>query len=347
MTRADLLRSWIKPLAEKALPMGDEMDGRDILITGGTGFVGSWVVSLLLGLRELGVDVRPLVLARRPESIRARLDGLDTSSVKTISVDLTDPAALFPHAELVIHAAGDVSTGNTEAMERALVDGTRLVADLAGRSGTKKFLFVSSGAVYGPSKEGRPFKEDHQGAPDPCGPDLYGNGKRWGEALSVLRGRWGMKVSIARCFAFSGAFLPLNGRFALGDFLSDGLVGKPIKVKGTGKPLRSYMDGGDMALWLLKILLDGRAGRPYNVGSTDGRPIGEVASVVADLCGSRVEIEGGPDGRGDYVPCVERAATELGLECTVSFEESLRRMVIWNGGGLDESERLDSFLPGG
>nr|WP_321500578.1 NAD(P)-dependent oxidoreductase [uncultured Dethiosulfovibrio sp.] len=224
-------------------------------------------------------------------------------------MDLTDPSASIPHAELVIHAAGDVSTGNTEAMERPLVDGTRLVADLAGRSGTKKFLFVSSGVVYGASKEGRPFKEDHQGAPDSCGSDLYGNGKRWGETLSVLRGRSGMKVSIARCFAFPGAFLPLNGRFALGDFLADGLAGKTIKVKGTGKPLRSYMDGGEMALWLLKTLLDGRAGRLYNVGSPDGRPIGEVPSVVADI----------------------------GLECTVSFEESLRRMVIWNGGGLDES----------
>lgn len=345
MTKAELLRSWVMPLAEMALPMADDLTGRDILITGGTGFVGTWLVSLLLAIRELGVDVRPLVLSRNPDAIKARLgDSFDTSKLKTFSADLSDSSSSIPPVELVIHASGDVSVGgDPELMEKSLVDATKLVADAAGRSGTEKFLFVSSGAVYGPSIDGEPLKEDHPGSPDPCGPDLYGNAKRWGETLSVSLGkRWDMKVSVARCFAFSGAFLPLNGRFALGDFVSDALAGEPVRIKGTGTPLRSYMDGGDMALWLLTVLLKGEFNRPYNVGSPQGLPIMEVASLVSRLCGAELSVEGGADGRGSYVPCTDRAMTELGLECTVSLEESLRRMIIWNGGDLREGQRLDS-----
>ncbi|MCF4113925.1 MULTISPECIES: NAD-dependent epimerase/dehydratase family protein [Dethiosulfovibrio] len=335
--RGDLLRSWLDTLADLAMDLADDLKGSRILLTGGTGFVGTWITSLLMAMKDRGAGFELAILSRKPDVLRSRLGAFfDLSSLELIPSDLTAPPLELPRFDMAIHAAGEISPGVPWPMvEKSLVSATGSVADELGKNGCRRFLFISSGAVYGDSGNPGGVAENYCLAPDPCGGDIYGNAKRWAETLSLMYGRkWGMEVTIARCFAFSGSFLPLNGRFALGNFISDGIKKDPVVVRGTGTPLRSYLDGSDMALWLLTLLVRGKDGRPYNVGSPYPISIGDTATMVADMCGTRVEILNGQDGRGDYYPVTDRIEEDLGLNPTVDLAESIERTIVWNGGNV-------------
>ncbi|HSN13747.1 MAG TPA: NAD-dependent epimerase/dehydratase family protein, partial [Anaeromyxobacteraceae bacterium] len=140
----------------------------------------------------------------------------------------------------------------------------------------------------------------------------------------------GFDAVIARCFAFAGPYLPLDAHYAIGNFVRDALARGPIRVGGDGTPLRSYLYGADLALWLWTLLARGRAARPYNVGSEDAVSIAELARIVARVLdtGRGVEIaKAAVPGRAAerYVPSTRRIREELGLAPTFTLEEAIVR----------------------
>lgn len=336
MAETDIFRRWVYPVAEGYPDLARSLGGKTVLVTGASGFVGSWISAGLLCLAERGVSLRLLALARRPWVLRKRLEPfLDLSPMEDVALDLTDPASSLPRADLIVHAAGDVSPlSEPSALEESLVSATDRVASHAAAAGAGRMLLVSSGAVYGPQPWDMPnVPETFPGDPDGSGLDFYGNAKHRAEELTLLRMRGsGTKAVIARAFAFSGPFLPLSGRFALGNFVRDGLVGGPIRVRGTGRPYRSYLDASEMAFWFLSALVKGEAGRCYNIGSPTPITIEEVARKVGHLCGCDVLVEGGIDRDCSYVPSTARAESELGVRISVDLDESIRRMLHFERG---------------
>ena len=135
---------------------------------------------------------------------------------------------------------------------------------------------------------------------------------------------------IARPFAVVGPGLPLDAHFAIGNFIADAVAGREIVVGGDGRPLRSYLYAGDLAVWLVTLLVRGRSGRAYNVGSDRAIGIGELARLVRSVVpgSGKVSINGTPDPkavRSRYVPSVDRARTELGLAAWTSLEDAIHR----------------------
>jgi dTDP-glucose 4,6-dehydratase len=251
---------------------------------------------------------------------------------------LTDaPAASLTH---VLHLAAETDArlydANPVAEVMTSVEGSRRIAQIARASAAARVLFASSGAVYGPQPTDMDcLAEDVRLAPEPTSTlaaHAYGQGKRMAETLLCLEAsRTGspFSVSLARGFAFSGAHLALDRHFAIGNFVRDAHAGGPVVVGGDGTPLRSYLDGADLARWLLVLLVRGGAQRAYNVGSDDVVSIASLAEEAAAFTGVPVVVRGGPPPAGPpsrYVPSIERARSELGLEVSVPRRESLARM---------------------
>ncbi|MFI0348182.1 MAG: NAD-dependent epimerase/dehydratase family protein [Chthoniobacterales bacterium] len=241
------------------------------------------------------------------------------------------PKGKFSH---VIHA-GTTSSAPVPDLEMldTIIGGTRRTLDFSLACGAERFLFVSSGAVYGklPSDVAH-VSENYLGAPDVMNSvSAYGEGKRAAELLcAIAHQEHGMKTTIARCFAFVGPHLPLDAHFAIGNFVRDGLAGKTILLKSSGASRRSYLYAADLAVWLWTILFKGEVCFPYNVGSNEGVTVKELAEKVASILGQSVSIEkDASQQQTNYVPDTSRAEKELHLKNNFTLEVSIDNYVSW------------------
>lgn len=311
----------------------DALEG-PVLVTGGTGFLGSWIVaSLLWAIETTDLDIEVVVLTR--DAKRVPLE--ETRSLRIVEGDVRALPDLGPVSAIVHGAASSSSLpGSSDATPRAMVDtivdGTRGVLDLAARDGAR-VLLLSSGAVYGPRIA--PVAEDDPGAPDPLDPrSAYGAAKRLAETLGAITSEsHGVEYVVARLFAFVGPRIPLDAHYAAGNFVGDALAGRAIIVNGDGGPRRSYMYTGDVPVWLWALFARGRSGIAYNVGSDESVSIAGLARRTARLASpaSAVDVRGVATGAPDpwYVPVTERCRDELGLRLAVDLDGALRKTFDW------------------
>lgn len=317
----------------------DLRDAR-ILITGGTGFVGKWLLGTLLAAdRQLGLALRVVILTRAPNLFRKNYPELcPEKQVELVVGDICEASKALSGTSFshIIHAATEASAKlNAEdplKMIDTIVFGTREILRLAAVNPPRRFLFVSSGAIYGPQPEscvGLP--ECWGGGPDPMSSGAaYHEAKRLAEQMCAAAARTGVirHLGVARLFAFVGPFLPLDTHFAVGNFIRDVLARKTIQLRGDGTTVRSYLDAGDMAAWILTVLLRGKPTRAYNVGSAAPITMRSLADLVASLDpGVAVEVLGRstPGQVVDrYVPEISRAIDELGVAEWTGLEISIR-----------------------
>lgn len=313
----------------------EELRGKSLFITGGTGFFGKWLLAALCRAdAELGLGMRLTVLSRDPGSFLRRYP--ETAAVPALRFE-QGHVADFPLADhrhdYILHAAADTTAFTTDAEEkersRAIVAGTRHVLDFARKSSARRMLHVSSGAVYG-SFVSQPSgaKEDDYASAEPLIP--YGEAKRDAERLCVESG---VDFVTARAFAFLGPFLPLDAHFAAGNFLRDARRGGPILVRGDGTALRSYLHPADLVIWLLRILLRGQRARAYNVGSDEVVTIAQLARRIADAVQPTPEViiqSVQPQGpQNIYLPDIYRARTELNLDVAIPLQDAIARTLTF------------------
>jgi dTDP-glucose 4,6-dehydratase len=291
--------------------------------------------ALALGMRAVVLTRDPAAFAQKAPHLTRRAD---LQFVPGEVQGFTFPVGKFP---FVIHAATDtrlpVLGTDPRWMRDGIVGGTRRVLDFAAQAGTRKMLFTSSGAVNGPQPSSLThLPEDYAGRPGPLATETaYALGKRLSEELCLARvSASGFECKIARCFAFVGPHLPLGAHFAIGNFIRDALRGESIQVSGDGTPCRSYLYAADLAVWLWTILFRGISGRTYNVGSAAGLPLAVVAQTVGRVSGEKIAVNiarapvaGHAPAR--YVPSVERARCELGLEQRMDLETAVQRTADW------------------
>lgn len=319
----------------------EALRGGRVLVTGGTGFFGQWLVeSLAYASRALGLATRVVVLTRDPARANARAGRVELPPGVTYARGDVRELSVDGPFDWCVHAATDASVAlNAEAPEEMVsttVDGTRAVLAFARRQPLRGLLLCSSGAVYGrqPPDLAR-VPEEYRGGPDVTDPaQAYAEGKRMAELCGAIAAKRGVPATIARCFAFVGPFLPIDTHFAVGNFVRDRLDGGPIAVRGDGTAVRSYLYAADLAVWLWTILVRGAAGRAYNVGSEREISIYALAQLVAGSAEAAASVVRGrePD-RGvpaeRYVPSTRRARTELGLEERVPLADAIERTARW------------------
>lgn len=323
-----------------------ELRGKRLFITGGTGFLGRWLLeSFAYANSKLDLKAGITVLTRDPDAFIAKAPGLcgDPSiafcrgDVRTFS---------FPEKEhpFIIHGAAapgaDRDGEGPLARFDTIVRGTGRTLDFALKTRCRKFLFISSGAVYGKQPQAMThIPETYLGGPDTMDPGSdYGEGKRSAELLCAISHKREpeLETKIARCFAFVGPDMPLNSHFAIGNFIRDAISGGPVLVRGDGTPCRSYLYASDLAIWLWTMLFRGLPCRPYNVGSGDSRSILETANAVAGQANPplAVTVAQAPAGGAPqrYVPDISRAEAELGLTVKVGLNDAISRTMSFAKG---------------
>ena len=342
--------------------LGDEleqMSGKALLITGGAGFLGYYLVQVALHWNKQvqdGDEIRVTVYDNYRRGLPPWLMSLTQDPrLSLVEHDMTGPLpAGMGEFEYIIHAASIASPTYyrrhpIETMD-ANVNGLRTLLEYcrrhldAGRA-PEGFLFFSSSEIYGdPDPQNIPTPETYRGYVSCTGPRAcYDESKRYGETLCVnFAGVYNVPVKIARPFNNYGPGLKISDGRVLADFARDVLAGRDIVVLSDGLPQRTFCYVADAVVGYYKVLVKGRPGEAYNIGVESPEvSIADLAERVASISRELFGYQGRVvreisddrhylvDNPGRRCPRIEKARAELGYDPGISLDEGLRRALLW------------------
>jgi nucleoside-diphosphate-sugar epimerase len=299
-----------------------------VLVTGGAGFLGSWLCELLV---NRGYEV--VCLDNMSSGRRKNVEHLE-GKIEVIEGDVTNPPPL-PKADIIFHLASRASPVDfrEHAIEILMANsvGTLRMLELAEKWGAR-FVFASSSEVYGNPLQ-HPQTEEYWGNVNPIGVrSCYDEGKRFGEALCMAYHRVkGLDVRIARIFNTYGPRMrPDDGR-VISNFIVQALKNEPITVYGDGTQTRSFCYVEDLVEGLARLgLKEEITGVVVNLGNPEERTILEIAELVKSLTGASSSIIFLPKPEDDprrRKPDIRRAMNLLGWEPKTTLEEGLTKTI--------------------
>jgi len=321
------------------------LKGRKLYITGGTGFMGTWLLEALAWLNDTAVfGVSAAVISRNASEFKARHPHL--ASRKEFSFadrDAKDIIEIPGDVSYIVHAAGspDNRFHSSDPMRAmgAISKGAEAVLEAAVRlPDLVKVLHISSGLVYGPQPmDLERIPETYPGGPD-CSSitSVYAEAKRYAETLvAAYRSQYKLPVAVARPFAFIGPYQFLDKPWAVNNFINDAMRGGPIGILGDENTVRSYMYPSDMVHWLLTMLAAPGALGTYNLGSPEAVTLLSLAKKVSANFTPAPEIITAKPGQkrhgvSRFAPDVSVVQKNLGLKVRIGLDESIRRTLLWN-----------------
>jgi UDP-glucuronate decarboxylase len=368
VTAADILRTDLDSILDGAGPELAEIAGKKLLITGGAGFLGYYLVQAPLAWNQRAEAHERISVTVLDSYARGVPDWLSRHSaadgLKLVKHDVRRPLPEdLGDFEYVVHAAGIASPTYyrqhpIETMDanvtglRQLLD--RVVDARARGSHTAGFLFFSSSEIYGdPTPDQIPTPETYRGNVSCTGPRAcYDESKRYGETLCVNFARQhSVPAKMARPFNNYGPGLKLTDRRVIPDLARDVLDGRDLTLFSDGSATRTFCYVTDAVIGYYKVLVNGRPGEPYNIGTEEPEiSMGELAeritALARDLFGYRGAVVHRASAEADYLvdnpsrrrPLIAKARDELGYRPTVTLDDGLMRSLVWyaeNRGGAE------------
>jgi nucleoside-diphosphate-sugar epimerase len=346
----------------------DRLAGRKLLVTGGAGFLGYYLVQAPLHWNRNADPSRRIDVTVYDHFGRGRPDWLarhaDAGALELVAHDMTRPLpADMPDFDYVVHAASIASPiyyrkNPIETMD-ANVLGVRSLLEHARARGERGnplqgFLFFSTSEIYGdPDPAHIPTAETYRGFVSCTGPRAcYDESKRYGETLCVNFAEvYGVPVTIARPFNNYGPGLKISDRRVLPDFARDVLAGRDIRLLSSGAPTRTFCYVADAVAGYYKILVRGRPGEPYNIGVEEPEvsmveTAEKVAKLARDLFGYEGQVVRGESEDPAYLvdnpnrrcPVIRKAREELGYDPRIPLDEGLRRSLLWYRDNADAED---------
>ena len=367
-TAADIVAEDLADIGERLSAEFDRMAGKRLLIVGGAGFLGYYLVQAPLAWNKTGRG-KPIDVTVYDNWIRGKPDwikALESDPHLTLKThDITNPMPTDAgDFDYIIHAASIASPiyyrlHPIETMD-ANVNGLRYLLDYMLKQKTagkplSGFLFYSTSEIYGdPTPENIPTPETYRGNVSCTGPRAcYDESKRYGETLCVNFARqYDLPITIARPFNNYGPGLKISDRRVLPDFARDVFSGRDIVMLSDGAPTRTFCYIADAIVGYYKVLVIGKPGESYNVG-TDAAEVSmarlaeEVVSVAARLYGYTGRVVRQVSSDKEYLtdnpnrrcPVIDKARTQLGYEPKVHFEQGLERAIIWYSGNREAEDK--------
>jgi len=296
-----------------------------ILVTGGAGFIGSWVQRLLLDQNH-EVTVIDNLSHGHKELIDSR-----SNFIPADLLDQTKLESILPGQDVVIHMASFIEVGESvkkpvEFAENNII-GTIKLLEAMRKTSVKKIIFSSSACVYGVPKK-LPITED-----DPLGKqeNPYGITKITMEQFCELyHTLYGFDVTILRYFnPYGPGELHAPETHAIPNFIKAALSKTKIPLYWKGEQIRDFIYIADLATaHILPLTLSGL--HIYNVGTETGVKISDLVKQIFELVGYEVEIEDKGERKGDVPSLVassQKIKQELGWTAKVSLEEGLKKTI--------------------
>ena len=257
----------------------DQFKNSSILITGSTGFFGTWILLYLNYLNyHYDLNLTAFCISRAPEKFLLLNSKIKKYKwINWIKGDIRNVDVPSKSFDFVIHGATTsayesfIGTSSSEKYS-VVLDGTQNLLRQLSKIGYARFLYLSSGSVYDSSSIGdMPISEEHRQAPLTSDPsNALGNAKRAAESLCLFQNQnRSTQLNIARCFSFIGPGIPLDLHYAAGNFINDVLKGRDIKILGNPLAKRSYQYVSDAISWFLSILTSNLNNEVLNVGSDE------------------------------------------------------------------------------
>ena len=305
-----------------------------LLVIGGSGFFGKSILDAFgRGLLKQWNINKVIAISRNSSRLKNTNPELINENVELLDIDITSTNTL-PFADYVIHAAASTDASrylsHNEEEKKNIIKGTLNYYKLAKQyHKNSKIVFCSSGAIYGYQPESvKHLTEDMAfGNIDVLSEvkKSYAYAKRDSECALQKLGQTGINVSIARCFAFVGKYLPKDQHFAIGNFIADGLAGRDINVKADRVVYRSYMYADDLVKWLMTLAENANPQCPiYNVGSDQEIEISNLAKIIAKKFNVDVIYSNKPVNSDDcYIPSIQKSKLHLGLEVCKSLDDAI------------------------
>ena len=274
----------------------EKLSGRNILVTGATGLIGGCLVESLMMNPQCNYHI--YASGRNEERAKARFkDFFDDERFHFIRYDVLYPLEYDITFDYIIHAASNASPNffakNPVEVIKSNIDGVANLMEYGLKHGMKRFLYVSSGEIYGEG-DGRLFTEDYSGYVDCTQPrSCYPSSKRAAETLCVsYASEYGADVVIARpCHVYGPYFTEQDNR-VYAQFIRNILRGEDIVMKSTGEQFRSWCYVVDCVSALLHILLKGENGQAYNIADSESNiSIRELAEIIAKIGSKKVIVD--------------------------------------------------------
>lgn len=323
----------LKSIIQRCEKVFDVLKGQEILITGATGFVGTWLThTFLMANKELGCKIEIDVVYRDGKKLN-EIYGANLNNIRNrFKIDLSLQPSCFPAEtnsySLFIHAAANT---NYQLNQGKSTSTENLLKLAQKQKRLPIFIYLSSGAVYGDLNVIK-FPETALSSL----PKVENNYKNYAleKYLSekfiedaTLKGE--IYGSCPRLFTFYGPFFPLKNQYAVSSFLIDGLNTKRIKLKGNPETTRSYLYPTDLVTAILKMILNPKMS-PTHIGSDKAIKMIELASLIDQITGnSGIQIDPNGQSASHYVPEIFNSESQLGLLQTIEIEDGLERWINW------------------
>lgn len=327
-----------KDIEEIMSNLGDiskSIEDKNVLVTGGAGFLGSWICEVLV---EQGAKVTCLdnIVSGLKSNISSMMD---KDNFKFIEHDITQPIFFDDPIDIVMHLASRASPFEFDKYPiqilKANTLGILVALGIAKEHGAR-FLYTSTSEIYGDAME-IPTTEEYRGNVNPIGPrSCYDEAKRCGESYVIAyKMQHGLDTRIARIFNTYGPRMRAEGVYGrvIPRFIEQALSNEPITIFGDGSQTRSFCYVTDHVGGLLKLTFSERAGgEVVNIGSDKEITILELAKLVNEITDSSSKMEFYPLPKDDPLrrkPDISKAKEILGWVPKVSLEEGLKRTIEW------------------
>jgi UDP-glucuronate decarboxylase len=318
----------------------DDLNGisfkdKHVLITGGAGFLGSWICDVLVN-QGAHVTCFDNLSSGLSENISHLSDKRNFTFNKR---DVTKPFKLEGKLDLVMHMASRASPFEFEEFPLEILQANTigiLNALEIAREHQAIFLFTSTSEVYGnPSIV--PTPETYYGNVNPIGiRGCYDEGKRCGEAfVMAYKKQYKLNIRIARIFNTYGPRMRADGIYGrvAPRFISQALNNKPITVFGDGKQTRSFCYITDQIEGLLRLASsENAAGEVVNIGNDEEFTVLELAHEIISLIDSNPEITFSPLPEDDPLrrcPDITKARNLIDWHPKVRLKEGIRKTIEW------------------